>query len=106
MRALLKMALYALLIYGAYHAAYVYSIYRFATYLDKCTTLESLCDLGRRKASNDEVTKATGSAYTCAMKQQSVVESWVLPIPEAFSSPPAGSMSYKDIHVDRNCTPK
>jgi hypothetical protein len=102
MKSILKMALYALLIYGAYQVAYFYSIYRFATYLDKCTSIEGMCDLGRRKASNEEVTKAMGSAYTCAKKQQSIVESWLLPIPETFSNPPAGSVSYKD--VERNCT--
>jgi hypothetical protein len=101
MKTLLKIALFAILIYGAYQGGRFYSAYKLATHIQACTSMERVCELAQRKASNEEVTNATGKAWACAMKQQSVVESWFIPLPETFSNLPPGSLTYKD--AERNC---
>jgi hypothetical protein len=74
------------LIYSAYQGGRFYSAYKLATYVQACTSIEHVCELAQRKASNEEVTNAIGKGWVCAKKQQSVVESWFLPLSETFSN--------------------
>ena len=94
----------AFLLFVAYKATMLYSGYGFATHLSECTSLESFCELAKRKASNREVTSAMGEAFSCAKNKQSTIEAFFIPIPQQWSSPPPESLSYRD--VEKRCKKK
>jgi hypothetical protein len=100
----LKFAAMVILLFVAYMAAIFYSTYRVATYLSECTSLESFCELAKKKASNQEVTSAMAKAFSCAKNRQSPVEEFFVPIPKNFSNPPPESVSYRD--AEKNCNSK
>jgi hypothetical protein len=96
MRLTLKIAGLAFLLFVAYKVATYYSGYRLVTYLSECTSLDSFCELAKRKASNREVTSAMAEAYSCAKKKQSSFEAFFVPVPKNFSNPAPESVSYRD----------
>ena len=84
-KTVLKVLLLGALAYALYKGAWIYSGVKWVTYVTECAEQVQMCDLGRRKAPDDEVAAAATELYACVQERQPAIESVFLRVPKSHA---------------------
>ncbi len=97
LRTIVKLVIAGVVLFGAYKAASIYSLFQFAEHMHECLPKSGVCRMAEVKAQPQEIEVAMAEALSCARKRQTALEAVFLRIPKAEPSSSSEVIDYNGL---------